>query len=901
MTVVLALLGPLIWAFGGLFSGQRICAYRDTTHFYYPLYAWISQCWSRGELPLWNPQENMGVPVMAEATSAVFYPAQLIFTIPLPYPFKFNLYLLSHFLLAALGAYVLARRLLATRDPAFCQEEASLGGRGPTNPADSGNERPDQGGTRSLSCLAAGLCGASYAFGGVVLFQYCNVVFLVGAAWLPFALLAADRMFSSHRFSWSVMLGVCLALMVLGGDPQMAYNTVLLSALLGVLGPYGLGSPAVSPDGPARPAPPARRPRALLMLAGAVVIGVSLSAVQVFPSLSVAFGSDRAATHGSESLVERLFFSPPRGTHQERIYDFSVAPWRVMECLWPNVSGQMFPVNRRWLSALRAEGRIWTPTLYLGLMPLLFALMMWRVRTRDGHVRWLSLVMCGALLASFGWYGLGWLAGELQRLLTGAAASIPVDEPVGGIYWFMVKFLPGYAYFRYPAKLLVVASLATSLLAGLGMERALARDRRRIVKLLVVVGTVSAVAVTVVGSLRACWSPWFAEACPDALFGPLDEIGAWRGCMLACAQTTVLCVVFWWLLRRSGWSPVFLGQLVLLVTVAEIAWANGLHVATAPVSALSTPIVLAKSTRRAGSTRSSCVTRIYRSPRRRWVPRQWRETSSRNRCEQVVRWDRATLFPKYQLLGEFGSVRTFRTIGSRDYRALMRIGGHRRPRHRVLDLVGVRFLVLPEQETWPEGTPVTRDRAQVENVRVWRNRRPLPRAWVVHKVDVWTPEDSSDLLAVERRLQRLLSREQSPRDLRTEAVVESPSPFPVAAKDDRPDVCQVVAERGARLEIKATLASPGLLVLNNHYDPGWSVEVSSGSSSSRHDVVRTNVVMQGVFLPEGTHRLVFRYTPRGFHVAAGISISSWLLCAAFAMRHRVTRRRTRWNGLCTAR
>ena len=60
----------------------RVCAYRDTAHFYYPLYAWTSRCWSHGEIPLWNPQDNIGTPVAAEATSAVFYPGQLIFALP---------------------------------------------------------------------------------------------------------------------------------------------------------------------------------------------------------------------------------------------------------------------------------------------------------------------------------------------------------------------------------------------------------------------------------------------------------------------------------------------------------------------------------------------------------------------------------------------------------------------------------------------------------------------------------------------------------------------------------------------------------------------------------------------------------------------------------------------------
>ena len=31
--------------------------------------------------------------------------------------------------------------------------------------------------------------------------------------------------------------------------------------------------------------------------------------------------------------------------------------------------------------------------------------------------------------------------------------------PLGGLYWLMTVVLPGYACFRYPAKLLVVAAL----------------------------------------------------------------------------------------------------------------------------------------------------------------------------------------------------------------------------------------------------------------------------------------------------------------------------------------------------------------------------------------------------------------------------------------------------------
>ena len=82
LTITLAMSIPLLWSFGSTLTGARVFAYRDTAHFYYPLYAWTSGCWSRGDIPLWNPQEGIGRPAAAEATSAVFYPGQLVFAFP---------------------------------------------------------------------------------------------------------------------------------------------------------------------------------------------------------------------------------------------------------------------------------------------------------------------------------------------------------------------------------------------------------------------------------------------------------------------------------------------------------------------------------------------------------------------------------------------------------------------------------------------------------------------------------------------------------------------------------------------------------------------------------------------------------------------------------------------------
>ena len=83
--MVLAIAIPLVWCFGRGSDRDRVFAYRDTAHFYYPLDAWVSQRWSQGQWPLWNHQDGNGMPVVADATSAVFYPGKLVFALPLEF------------------------------------------------------------------------------------------------------------------------------------------------------------------------------------------------------------------------------------------------------------------------------------------------------------------------------------------------------------------------------------------------------------------------------------------------------------------------------------------------------------------------------------------------------------------------------------------------------------------------------------------------------------------------------------------------------------------------------------------------------------------------------------------------------------------------------------------------
>jgi hypothetical protein len=142
--------------------------------------------------------------------------------------------------------------------------------------------------------------------------------------------------------------------------------------------------------------------------------------------------------------------------------------------------------------------------------------------------------------------GLVWLANEIG-LATGWWAPIEgVNRAVGGGYWLLANFVPGYFLFRYPAKLMVLVSLVVALLAGWAWSRAEARQLQRI--LLSLAGLVVSVL------LVSCFFPWERLGgwlAGDELFGPFD-VFVFQGLFwLGGAQALVAALIGWVMLAAQ--------------------------------------------------------------------------------------------------------------------------------------------------------------------------------------------------------------------------------------------------------------------------------------------------------------------------------------------------------------
>src|SRR5262249_31490824 len=139
--------------------------------------------------------------------AAVLYPGKLIFAL-VPYAWGIRLYTVGHEVLAFWAMFALMRHW-------------------------------------SISGTGATLAGLSYAFGGPVPADYFNIIYPLGAAWLPLGFLATDRWLGLGRRWGLVELAVVLAMQVLGGDPEAAYVTMLCALAYGI----GLNAVARSREG----------------------------------------------------------------------------------------------------------------------------------------------------------------------------------------------------------------------------------------------------------------------------------------------------------------------------------------------------------------------------------------------------------------------------------------------------------------------------------------------------------------------------------------------------------------------------------------------------------------------------------------------------------------------------
>ena len=774
-------------------------------------YSWkrfAAESYAAGQFPLWNPFILAGQPFLAGAQNGSLYPLGVLFYL-LPLPQAYAWFIALHLWLGALFASWLARTLGATR-------------------------------------LGGVVAGVSFAFCGYLVVSFLWPMVVSTAIWLPALLATIERLFRGAGFRPAlVALGAgIVGMQFLAGHLEMSLYLLLTAGIY----------TAVRLIGELRAG---RRARALIAGAGAlamVALGAGLAAIQLVPfaeaiRANVRSGwSDYAETVGYAMPRDRwiAFFVPDYfGNPSHHTYlDLLDGELRSAE----HVRADGEPrYDTEWSGKNYVEG-----TVYLGILPLLLALVGVAARPSAGGLA-LGVVAVMALLFAFGtplyallYYGLPgvnqlhtpfrWvypfslcvavLAGLGASALTRAPAD---DRPTKQDVCLRRRALtadhPGHGGGEPPSRWAIRIGLAAAVLGTLGVAA------------LLLVLPFAEAAVGLAGRLLAR-SPelraGFGEA--RALFS-YQYTNALGSATLLAASGLAL-----WLGARRR-TPIVGAAAVALLVGDLFSFGIGFNTVadTRPLGVVPLPIQAIRAD-----------------------PGLFRV---------VTYGEDDTLPSNTNMLFDLQDVRGYDTIILREYvdyleliepqrgipfSKVAKLFDERSLASPLLDLLNVKYVLTSKTVRQPGYTLVYED----DGVRVYRNERALPRAFIVMRA----------LPAADRAAALRLVGDPG-FDPRSSVVLEgrgdaAEAPGGAAVGGASPAIPAEVVEYGVnRVAVRASAPEGGVLVLGDTFFDGWTATVDGVA----RPLLRANALVRAVELAPGAHDVVFEYRPLSFRLGALVS------------------------------
>jgi hypothetical protein len=200
----------------------------------------------------------------------------------------------------------------------------------------------------------------------------------------------------------------------------------------------------------------------------------------------------------------------------------------------------------------------------------------------------------------------------------------------------------------------------------------------------------------------------------------------------------------------------------------------------------------------------------------------------------------------------------------------------------VLGVLGARYLMLPPGSRSDLG--VLRRVYDGADATILENRMAAPRAFVARNVRIAPGADAEFEAIGEARF--------DPRRDATlrRAELDGTSP----PTHGGPGSARVVEEQNALVTLHTRLARRSLVVLDDQWAPGWSVEVDGRAAKA----LQANGVLRAVVVPAGEHQVVWSYRVPGLRLGAALSALGLALAAAWGVA--VVVRGRRRNGSVAA-
>ena len=284
--ILLLALWPFVY-YWPVALGQRAFTEGDILWINFPIRTELARALVQGRLPLWTPDIQAGLPLLAEGQAGAFYPINLLLYRLLPPQYAFSYIVLINLAFASIGMYLLCRAL-------------------------------------GLGYFSALLAGFVFGASGAMTAHVSHLDVLTTICWLPWLAFFQQKYWQAKLENnptsvWFVLGCFSIGLQFLGGFPPIALLNIIACALFGILGPSLLGE---------RKAPRLSRstnvplkqllPGSVIVTGVEIILGTGLAAIQLLPTAELTGLSIRAQEMG------RSFYN-----------SYSLAPLAISQFLVP--------------------------------------------------------------------------------------------------------------------------------------------------------------------------------------------------------------------------------------------------------------------------------------------------------------------------------------------------------------------------------------------------------------------------------------------------------------------------------------------------------------------------------------------------------------------------------------
>jgi hypothetical protein len=308
LPIFIIIMSVLIFFGKVVYSGRPLFG-SDFVLYFYPLKKLIRDyVFSNGTIPLWNPFQLSGTPLITNIQASMFYPLDFLFYI-LPTKYAYGYTIIIHCMLGSIFMYVFVRSL-------------------------------------SVNKMGAVLSSIIFTYNGFFMAHIYagHLTFVQNYIWIPLIFFYLHKFLKTLHPRHAILAGLFLGVQILGGFPQIAFYTIFGAFLYAF---YSICTRLRRERGH-------YAPKAALGAVAILLIGFSLAAVQLLPTYEFAQLSTRAG--GISYEFATLDSLPPKnfvtflipdffGVPANRTFWISDASWTFWEyCGYVGLCALILPV-----------------------------------------------------------------------------------------------------------------------------------------------------------------------------------------------------------------------------------------------------------------------------------------------------------------------------------------------------------------------------------------------------------------------------------------------------------------------------------------------------------------------------------------------------------------------------